>query len=132
MYPYPQPKGSPAAASCAKANMTMRSAPVIPAQKPADATRLSTAAADAILVVHAAFVLFVVAGLPGHMDRCRLGRAAFSPGSAARTSPPSPSWSPSRCWATLSAHDLGDALRAQSGETIQRWIHAWLFWRAPA
>jgi glutamate synthase domain-containing protein 2 len=40
MYPYPQPKGKPAAASfAARAGMTMAfQAPVIPAQRPADAT----------------------------------------------------------------------------------------------
>jgi hypothetical protein len=95
---------------------------------------LSTAA-DAILVVHAAFVIFVVAGLPATWIGVALGRRfAFNPwfrGAhlAAIAFVVAESLLGYACPLTI----WEDALRgAQTGEGfIQRWIHAWLFWRAP-
>jgi hypothetical protein len=98
---------------------------------------LSDAAlADAILVVHAAFVLFVVGGTGRDLDRPRAGA------------------SPSRATLVPRLHLaaigfvvvetlLGymcpltiweDALRGGASEKgfIQRWIHAWLYWNWPA
>jgi polyferredoxin len=92
--------------------------------------------ADAILVVHAAFVLFVAAGLPATWIGIALGKPfardpwfrnlhlaaiAFVVGEAVLGfACPLTAWE--------------DALRGTSGERgfIQRWIHAWLFWDWPA
>jgi len=97
---------------------------------------LSAAAADAILVVHAAFVLFVVAGLPATWIGIALGRRfAFNPwfrGAhlAAIAFVVAESLLGYLCPLTL----WEDALRGTQTDQgfIQRWIHAWLFWRAPA
>ena len=92
--------------------------------------------ADAILVVHAAFVLFVVGGLVATWIGIALERPfAFDP------------WFRGLHLAAIgfvvAEALLGvacpltvweDALRGTAtGEGfIQRWIHAWLFWHAPA
>jgi len=97
---------------------------------------LSAALADAILVVHAAFVLFVVGALPATWIGIALDRPfAFNP------------WFRGAHLAAIGfvvAETLLGymcpltsweyALRGErSGEGfIERWIHAWLFWRAPA
>jgi hypothetical protein len=97
---------------------------------------LSTAAADAILLVHAAFVIFVVAGLPAIWIGVALGRPfAFN------------RWFRGMHLAAIAfvvvESLLGylcpltiweDALRGTQSDQgfIQRWVHAWLFWRAPA
>ena len=95
-----------------------------------------SALADAILVVHAAFVLFVVLGLPATwvglaLDRpfarnpwfrnLHLGAIGFV---IAET----------LLGIVCPLTEWENALRgAPTGEGfIQRWIHAWLFWRAPA
>ena len=95
-----------------------------------------TTLADAILVAHAAFVIFVVAALPAIWIGAACGwRFAFNP------------WFRGAHLATiafvLAESLLGymcpltiweDALRgnATSEGFIQRWIHAWLFWNGPA
>ena len=97
---------------------------------------MNEALADAILVVHAAFVVFVVAGLAATWIGLALGRAfARNPWfrnlhlaaigfvvleSLAGIVCPLTAWE--------------DALRGRTGEAgfIQRWIHAWLFWSWPA
>lgn len=96
---------------------------------------MSSAAADAILAVHAAFVLFVVGGLPAIWIGVALDRPyAFNP------------WFRGLHLAAI-AFVIGEtllgfmcpltawenALRdAPAGEGfIARWIHAWLFWRLP-
>ena len=97
---------------------------------------MSPAAADAILVVHAAFVLFVVAGLPAIWIGVALRRPfAFDPwlrGAhlAAIAIVVAESLLGYVCPLTL----WEDALRGAHDEQefIQRWVHAWLFWRAPA
>lgn len=97
---------------------------------------MNTAAADAILVVHAAFVLFVVAGLPAIWIGIALGRPfAFNPWFrglhlAAIAFVVAESLLGYLCPLTL----WEDALRGTQTEQgfIQRWVHAWLFWRAPA
>ena len=92
--------------------------------------------ADAILVVHAAFVLFVVGGLAATWIGIALGRPfAFDP------------WFRGLHLAAIgfvvAEALLGvacpltvweDALRGNATDEgfIQRWIHAWLFWHAPA
>jgi hypothetical protein len=96
---------------------------------------LSAALADAILVVHAAFVLFVVVGLPATW----IGIALDKP------------FARNRWFRGLHLAAIGfvvaetlmgymcplttweAALRGDtSGEGfIQRYVHAWLFWRAP-
>jgi polyferredoxin len=97
---------------------------------------LSSAAADAILVVHAGFVLFVVGGLPATWIGVAFDRSfAFNP------------WFRGAHLAAIAfvvAEALlgyvcpltiwEDALRGARTEQgfIQRWVHAWLFWRAPA
>ena len=97
---------------------------------------MSSALADVVLVVHALFVLFVVGGLAAIWVGIALdARFAYS------------------VW--FRAAHLGaiafvvvesllgflcpltlweDALRGTANDAgfIQRWIHAWLFWRAPA
>jgi hypothetical protein len=92
--------------------------------------------ADAILVAHAAFVVFVVAGLPAiWIGAARKRPFAFNP------------WLRGAHLAAI-AFVVGesllgfmcplttweDALRGTaSGEGfIQRWIHAWMFWSWPA
>ena len=92
--------------------------------------------ADAILVVHAAFVLFVVGGFAAILLGTATGRAfAFNP------------WFRGAHLAAIAFVALEstfgymcpltiweDALRgaASSEGFIERWIHAWLFWSAPA
>jgi hypothetical protein len=94
------------------------------------------AAADAILLLHAAFVLFVVAGLVATWIGLALGRPfarnrwfrglhlaaiAFVAGESLLGY---------LCPLTL----WEDALRGTTSEKgfIARWIHAWLFWDWPA
>jgi hypothetical protein len=97
---------------------------------------MNPALADAILVVHAAFVLFVVAGLAATWLGLACGwRYARNP------------WFRGLHLAAIAfvvvESVLGivcpltaweDALRGERADTgfIERWIHAWLFWRAPA
>lgn len=93
------------------------------------------AIADALLVLHAAFVVFVVLGLPATWVGLALGRPfARNP------------WFRNLHLAAIAfvvAQTLlgymcpltiwEDALRGTASERgfIERWIHAWLFWRAP-
>ena len=97
---------------------------------------MSGALADAILVVHAAFVLFVVAGLPATWIGIALGK----------------SWAYNPWFRGLHLAAIGfvvietllgymcpltaweAALRGDRSDEgfIERYIHAWLFWRAPA
>ena len=92
-------------------------------------------AADAILVVHAGFVLFVVLGLPAIWIGAALGRPfAVNPwfrGAhlAAIGFVVAESLAGIMCPLTVWEGALrGDA----SGEGfIQRFIHAWLYWRLP-
>lgn len=96
---------------------------------------MSAAAADAILLVHAAFVLFVVLGLPATWIGVALDKPfAFNPwfrnlhlGAIAFVV--AETLLGYMCPLTLWEHALrGEA----SGEGfIQRYVHAWLFWRAP-
>ena len=94
------------------------------------------ALADAVLVLHAAFVAFVVGGLLATWLGIAMGwRFARSP------------WFRGIHLAAIGfvvAESLlgivcpltawEDALRGETHRDgfIQRWIHAWLFWRAPA
>ena len=96
---------------------------------------MSAAVADAILVVHAAFVLFVVGGLPAIWIGIALDRPfAFDP------------WFRGLHLAAIGfvvAETLlgymcpltiwEDALRGTASDKgfIQRWVHAWLFWDWP-
>lgn len=96
---------------------------------------MSAALADAILVVHAAFVLFVVLGLPATWIGIALGKPfAFNP------------WFRGMHLAAIGFVVIETLLgymcplttweAALRGDTsgegfIQRLIHAWLFWRAP-
>ena len=93
-------------------------------------------AADAILVVHAAFVLFVVGALPATWIGAALKRPfAYNP------------WFRGLHLAAIAFVVLEalagvvcpltvweDALRGTVQEKgfIQRWVHAWLFWSWPA
>ena len=96
---------------------------------------MSPALADAILVLHAGFVLFVVGGLPAIWLGVALDRPfAFNP------------WFRGLHLAAIGfvvIDVLGYmcpltiweyALRGEVSDQgfIQRWVHAWLFWRAPA
>ena len=97
---------------------------------------MSAALADAILVLHAAFVLFVVGGLPAIWIGVALGRPfAFNPWFrglhlAAIGFVVAETVLGYMCPLTLWEY----ALRGEVSEQgfIQRWVHAWLFWRAPA
>jgi polyferredoxin len=97
---------------------------------------LSAAAADAILVLHAAFVLFVVGGLPAIWIGIALDRRyAFDPWFrglhlAAIAFVVGESLLGYLC--PLTAWE--DALRGARTDQgfIERWVHAWLYWRAPA
>jgi hypothetical protein len=97
---------------------------------------LSSALADAILVVHAAFVAFVVGGLAAiWLGIAFKRRFAFNPWLrglhlAAIAFVVVQSLLGLLCPLTI----WEDALRGTHTEAgfIQRWIHAWLFWRAPA
>lgn len=96
---------------------------------------MSAALADAILVAHAAFVLFVVLGLPATWIGIALGKPfAFNP------------WFRGMHLAAIGFVVIETLLgymcplttweAALRGDTsgegfIQRLIHAWLFWRAP-
>ena len=92
--------------------------------------------ADAILVVHAAFVLFVVIGLPATW----IGLAAGAPFArdpvfrsahlAAIAFVVVETLLGYACPLTL----WEDALRGAEGRGgfIERWVASWLFWRAPA
>jgi hypothetical protein len=92
--------------------------------------------ADAILVVHAAFVLFVVGGLVATWIGLALGkRFALNPWFrvahlAAIAFVVVESLLGYMCPLTI----WEDALRGNVGGEgfIQRWIHAWLYWNAPA
>ena len=92
--------------------------------------------ADAILVTHAAFVVFVVAALPAIWIGAALGRRfAFNPWFraahlAAIAFVVVESVLGFMCPLTIWEEALrGDA----SGEGfIQRWVHAWLYWSLPA
>jgi cytochrome c biogenesis protein CcdA len=97
---------------------------------------LSAALADAILVVHAAFVLFVVLGLPATWIGVALGKPyAFNPWFrglhlAAIGFVVIETLLGYMCPLTVWENALrGDPL---DEGFLQRWIHAWLFWRAPA
>jgi polyferredoxin len=97
---------------------------------------LNQALADAILVVHAAFVLFVVGGLAATWIGLALGLPfARNP------------WFRNLHLAAIAFVVLEaiagfmcpltvweDALRGERTESgfLQRWIHAWLFWSWPA
>jgi hypothetical protein len=91
--------------------------------------------ADAILIVHAAFVIFVVAALPAIWIGAALGRRfAFNPwfrGAhlAAIAFVVAESVLGFMCPLTI----WEDALRGNAtGEGfIQRWLHAWLYWNWP-
>ena len=92
--------------------------------------------ADAILVVHAAFVLFVVGGLRaiwiGIAARRRFAynpRRSGRPHLAAIAFVAIESILGFMCPLTI----WEDALRGEGDGQgfIQRWIHAWLFWSAP-
>jgi hypothetical protein len=97
---------------------------------------LNSTLADAILVAHAAFVVFVVAGLPAiWIGAARGQRFAFDPWFrglhlAAIAFVVLESLAGVMCPLTV----WEDALRGSaSGEGfIQRWVHAWLFWSWPA
>jgi len=95
-----------------------------------------SSAADAILLVHAAFVLFVVSALPATWIGVALDRRfAFN------------RWFRGAHLAAIAfvvAESLlgyvcplttwEDALRGVQEERgfIERWVHAWMFWQAPA
>jgi hypothetical protein len=95
----------------------------------------SATIADAILIVHAAFVVFVVGGLAAIWLGLALGRPfARNPWFrglhlAAIAFVVVESLLGIACPLTI----WEDALRGERTEAgfIQRWIHAWLFWRAP-
>ena len=96
---------------------------------------MSAALADAILVVHAAFVLFVVIGLPATWIGIALRKPfAFNP------------WFRNLHLGAIAfvvaevllgivcpLTEWENALRGAPSDQgfIQRWIHAWLFWHAP-
>jgi hypothetical protein len=94
------------------------------------------AAADAILLAHAAFVLFVVLALPAIWIGAACGaRFAFNRWFravhlAAIAFVVAESLVGMAC--PLTAWE--DALRGETSSEgfIQRWIHAWLYWNAPA
>jgi uncharacterized protein DUF2784 len=96
----------------------------------------STALADAVLVVHAAFVLFVVGGLVATWVGLAFGwgyaRNPWFRGLhlAAIAFVVLESVLGYMCPLTI----WEDALRGTATDKgfIQRWVHAWLFWRAPA
>ncbi len=93
------------------------------------------ALADAILVVHAAFVAFVVLGLPAIWIGLALGRPfarnRWLRGAhlAAIAFVVAQTLLGYACPLTI----WEDALRGASAQPgfIERWIRAWLFWRAP-
>lgn len=97
---------------------------------------MSALFADLVLLVHAAFVLFVVGGLAAIWIGIALGRAfAFDP------------WFRGAHLAAIGfvvveailgyacpLTEWENALRGEVTERgfIQRWVHAWLFWDLPA
>ncbi|HET9652849.1 MAG TPA: DUF2784 domain-containing protein [Usitatibacter sp.] len=96
---------------------------------------MNSVLADLILVVHAAFVLFVVGGLLAIWIGLALG-APFARNRwlrglhlAAIAFVVVESILGYACPLTL----WEDALRGASGDRgfIERWIHAWMFWQAP-
>lgn len=97
---------------------------------------MSGALADAILVLHAGFVLFVVGGLPATWVGVALGRPfALNPWFrglhlAAIAFVVAESLLGYMC--PLTAWEY--ALRGEASDQgfIQRWVHAWLYWSAPA
>lgn len=97
---------------------------------------MNAALADAILAVHAAFILFVVGGLLATWVGVALGKAfALNPwfrGAhlAAIAFVAAESILGVMCPLTL----WENTLRGEQFETglIQRWVHAWLFWNWPA
>ena len=92
--------------------------------------------ADVILLVHAAFVAFVVLGLPATWIGLALhrpfARNAWFRGAhlAAIAFVVAETLLGYACPLTI----WEGALRGTGSETgfIERWVHAWLFWRAPA
>ena len=96
---------------------------------------MNAALADAILVVHAGFVLFVVGGLVATWIGLALGRPfARNPwfrGAhlAAIAFVVVESLAGVMCPLTV----WEDALRGEASREgfIQRWVHAWLFWQWP-
>jgi hypothetical protein len=97
---------------------------------------VNAALADAILVAHAAFVVFVVAGLLATWLGIALG-ASFARNPwfrgahlAAIAFVAAESLLGIACPLTV----WEDALRGEAARDgfVQRWIHAWLFWSAPA
>ena len=94
------------------------------------------ALADAILVVHAAFVLFVVVGFAATWIGIATHRAFaynvwFRAAHLAAIGFVAVEsllgyWCPLTTWE--------DALRGTHGDQgfIERWVHAWMFWSAPA
>jgi polyferredoxin len=96
---------------------------------------LNAALADTILVLHAGFVLFVVLGLPATWIGIALGKPfAYNPWFrglhlAAIAFVVAETVLGYMCPLTVwEAHLRGD--RSGAG-FIERYIHAWLFWRAP-
>ncbi|MGZ5102693.1 MAG: DUF2784 domain-containing protein [Usitatibacter sp.] len=96
----------------------------------------STSLADAILLVHAAFVIFVVAALPATwIGAARGKRFAFNRwfrGAHLAAIAFVAAESLLGIWCPLTVWE--DALRGASSGAgfIERWVHAWLFWSAPA
>ena len=97
---------------------------------------MSGALADAILVLHAAFVLFVVGGLPAIWIGVALKRPfAFNPWFrglhlAAIGFVVAETVLGYMCPLTLWEYALRGEVSDQG--FIQRWVHAWLFWDWPA
>ena len=97
--------------------------------------RINAALADAVLVVHALFVAFVVGGLLATWVGLALG-AGFARNPwfrglhlAAIAFVVGETLLGMMCPLTV----WEDALRGEASERgfLQRWIHAWLFWNAP-
>ena len=92
--------------------------------------------ADAILVLHAAFVAFVVLGLAatwiGIARGWAFARSPWFRGAHLAAIAFVALQSVAGCMCPLTIWE--DALRGHAGERgfIERWIHAWLFWSAPA
>ncbi|APV49563.1 hypothetical protein BWI17_07655 [Betaproteobacteria bacterium GR16-43] len=94
-----------------------------------------TAAADLLLILHAAFVAFVVLGLPATWLGLALGKGwARNPAfRIAHLAAIAFVVGESLLGLTCPLTEWEDALRGTTGEKefIARWIHAWLFWSAP-
>lgn len=97
---------------------------------------MNSALADLILIVHAAFVVFVVGGLPaiwiGLAAGARFARSRRLRGLhlAAIAYVVAESLLGYACPLT----EWEDALRGASGDRgfVARWLHAWMFWDWPA